>query len=130
MKEAMRETIGFFFLFNPSSFFFFCLPGGKLGFLSDFSYVWINKLKNLNIGLKTIVVIGQNFWNDCCDLGEWVGCSVGDVQGKQLDFFCMQRRMGTAENEIGEGESVCLWAEGKIVFLLHSANTNPNPFIK
>jgi hypothetical protein len=28
-----------FFLFNPSSFFFFCLPGGKLGFLLDFSYV-------------------------------------------------------------------------------------------
>jgi hypothetical protein len=65
-----------------------------------------------------------------------VGCSAGDVQGgSRLDFFCMRRRMGTAENEIGEGESVCLWAEGKIVFLLHSANvhsanTNSNPFIK
>jgi hypothetical protein len=68
-----------FFLFNPSSFFFFCLPGGKLGFLLDFSYVWITKLENLNIRLKTIVVIGKNFWNDCCDLGEWVGCSAGDV---------------------------------------------------
>jgi hypothetical protein len=27
-------------------------------------------------------------------------------------------KMSTAENEIGERESVCLWAEGKIVFLL------------
>ena len=26
--------------------------------------------------------------------------------------------MGMAENEIGEGESVCLWAESKIVILL------------
>ena len=60
------------------------------------------------------MVIAQNFWNDCCDLGEWVGCSTGDVQGgSRLDFFCMRRRMGTAENEIGEGESVCLWAEGQ-----------------
>jgi hypothetical protein len=47
----------------------------------------------------------------------------------------MRRRMGTAENEIGEGENIFLWVEGKIVFLLHSANvhstnTNPNPFIK
>jgi hypothetical protein len=48
-----------------------------------------------------------------------VGCSAGDVQGKWLNFFCMRRRMGTAEapsafgctcsavakaeNEIGEG---------------------------
>ena len=64
-----------------------------------------------------------------------MGCFAGDVHGKWLDFFCMRRRMGTAKNEIGEGESVCLWAEGKIVFLLHSANehsanTNPNSFIK
>jgi hypothetical protein len=33
--------------------------------------------------------------------------------------FCMRRmKMGTAKNKIGEGESVYLWAEGKIVFLL------------
>jgi hypothetical protein len=24
------------------------------------------------------VVIGQNFWDDCCDLGEWLGCSAGE----------------------------------------------------
>jgi hypothetical protein len=30
-----------------------------------------------------------------------------------LTFFCMRRRMGTTENEIGEGESVCLGAEGQ-----------------
>jgi hypothetical protein len=37
---------------------------------------------------------------------------------KPVGLFCMQRKMGTAENEIGKGESVCLWAEGKIVFLM------------
>jgi hypothetical protein len=72
-----------------------------------------------------------------------VGCFAGDVQGKRLDFFCMRRRMGTAEapfasgctcssvakaeNEIGEGEMVCLWAEGKIVFLLHQCSHKPKP---
>ena len=60
-----------------------------------------------------------------------MGRSARDVQGKRLDFFCIRRRMGRAKNEIEEGASVCLSAEGKIVFLLYSANvysinTNPN----
>jgi hypothetical protein len=37
--------------------------------------------------------------------------------------------------QIGEGENGCLWAKGKIVILLHSANANsrnstPNLFFK
>jgi hypothetical protein len=32
-----------------------------------------------------------------------VGCSAEDVQGKRLDFFCMRRRMGTAEAPFASG---------------------------
>jgi hypothetical protein len=43
-----------------------------------------------------------------------------EMYREEVDWtFCMRgMKMGTAENEIGEGESVCLWDEGKIVFLL------------
>jgi hypothetical protein len=47
--------------------FRFVRDGWRIGFSFKLFFV------NLNIGLKTIVVIGQNFWNDCCNLWEWWG---------------------------------------------------------
>jgi hypothetical protein len=45
-----------------------------------------------------------------------------------MDFFCMRRRWVWQKMRL-EKKNVYV-AEDKIVFLLHSTNTNPNPFIK
>jgi hypothetical protein len=56
-----------------------------------------------------------------------VGCSAGDVKG--WTFFVCEEGWVRQKMRL-EKEKTSLWAEGKIVFLLHNANTNPNPFIK